>query len=578
MASPPKTIGIRTPAEPQAQEPNPDTAHWDDLADVIVVGFGGAGACAALEAKAQGADVLVLDRFHGGGATAISGGVVYTGGGSSIQRQAGVEDDVENMFRYLSMEVQDAVSKETLRDFCEGSIDNLTWLESHGVPFEGSLCPVKTSYPTDDYYLYYSGNEGLPPYRDAAKPAPRGHRAKGGGLPGANFYEPLRKSAHRAGVDIRYEARVTRLVTDDKASVIGVEYVKVKPGFWSWLHRRFHNADIAMVKINPAIAKRFRRGCDKIEAKHGELRRARALRGVVLTTGGFIYNRSMVKEVAPTYRPGMPLGTAGDNGSGILLGKSVGAATDRMGRVSAWRFINPPSAFAKGIFVNKQGERYIHEFMYGAAVGEAMVDHNEGVAILIIDDELKKLASRQSRPGRAQWFQWAPAQLNLLFNCKKAATVEDLAKIARVPADNLRRTLDEYNDAADGSRDDPFGKTPEQMHAMRQGPYYAIDCSIRSKVFRLPTLTLGGLVVEERTGQVKRDDGSLIEGLYSAGRTAVGVCSRQYVSGLSIADCVYSGRRSGRCAALGEHATSSHAAGPTNGSGGTPYARKPLHG
>jgi predicted oxidoreductase len=59
-------------------------------------------------------------------------------------------------------------------------------------------------------------------------------------------------------------------------------------------------------------------------------------------------------------------------------------------------------------------------------------------------------------------------------------------------------------------------------------------------------MTLGGLVVDEDTGQVLRADGSVIEGLYAAGRNAVGVCSQSYVSGLSIADCVFSGRRAGR--------------------------------
>ena len=59
-------------------------------------------------------------------------------------------------------------------------------------------------------------------------------------------------------------------------------------------------------------------------------------------------------------------------------------------------------------------------------------------------------------------------------------------------------------------------------------------------------------MVDERTGQVRRDDGGLIPGLYAAGRNAVGVCSRQYVSGLSIADCVYSGRRAGGAAARGD--------------------------
>jgi hypothetical protein len=90
------------------------------------------------------------------------------------------------------------------------------------------------------------------------------------------------------------------------------------------------------------------------------------------------------------------------------------------------------------------------------------------------------------------------------------------------------------------------------MHAMRNWPYFAIDAGIKSKRFACPTLTLGGLVVDERTGQVKGEDGGVIPGLYAAGRNAVGVCSRQYVSGLSIADCVYSGRRAGGAAARGE--------------------------
>jgi hypothetical protein len=57
------------------------------------------------------------------------------------------------MFDYLRREVGDAVSPATLREFCRGSRDMLAWLERHGVPFEGSLCPDKTSYPTNRHYL-----------------------------------------------------------------------------------------------------------------------------------------------------------------------------------------------------------------------------------------------------------------------------------------------------------------------------------------------------------------------------------------------------------------------------------------
>lgn len=68
------------------------------VADVVIVGFGAAGACAAIEAADAGARVLILDRFSGGGASAVSGGVVYAGGGTAQQLDAGVDDSVDAMY------------------------------------------------------------------------------------------------------------------------------------------------------------------------------------------------------------------------------------------------------------------------------------------------------------------------------------------------------------------------------------------------------------------------------------------------------------------------------------------------
>src|SRR5882757_1509360 len=141
-------------------------------ADVVIVGFGAAGACAALEAAAAGAEVVVLDRFAGGGATALSGGVVYAGGGTSVQRAAGVTDTPEAMYEYLCREVDGVVSADTLRRFCAESPDMIDWLTELGVPFEASLCPYKTSYPSNRHYLYYSGSEAAGGFRDVAPPAP----------------------------------------------------------------------------------------------------------------------------------------------------------------------------------------------------------------------------------------------------------------------------------------------------------------------------------------------------------------------------------------------------------------------
>jgi 3-oxo-5alpha-steroid 4-dehydrogenase len=141
--------------------------------------------------------------------------------------------------------------------------------------------------------------------------------------------------------------------------------------------------------------------------------------------------------------------------------------------------------------------------------------------------------------------------MNLHFNCRKAKDVSALATMLGMNVAALQQTFDDYNEAAEGKKPDRFEKSPESMEVMREGPFYAIDCSLGSKRHVCAVMTLGGLVVDERTGQVVREDGSTVEGLYAAGRNAVGVCSNQYVSGLSLADCIYSGRRAGRHVATG---------------------------
>ncbi len=532
--------------------PTPDlvddasSASWDDVADVVIVGLGAGGITAAVEARERGANVLVLDRFEGGGATAISGGVFYAGGGTHVQEEAGVQDTVENMIRYLSLEVQDAVSPETLRDFCETSAANVRWLTDRGVPFYGTLCPIKTSYPTNEYHLYYSGNETFAPYCEEASPAQRGHRADGGAFPGFNIIEPLRETALREGVRIELQTRASRLITDRSGRVVGVEVEYLPSRSWRELHLRLHRLETALAKVAPGLAGALRSRCEAIEAKHSARKRIRCTNGLILAAGGFVFNREMVAEHVPEFLPGLPLGTHGDDGAGIRLGQSVGGKVDQMHRASAWRFLYPPNAFAEGMLVNGRGERFANEFWYGSKIGEAMVEHNDGIATLIIDEELRQLAKEQTKPGKLQWFQRGVALMNLYFNCRKAEDVDALARMLEVPRANLQKSLDEYNASAAGRRQDPFGKDRSQMHSLGEGPFYAIDCSLGSKRHVCAVMTLGGLAVDEKTGQVLRNDGAAVPGLYAAGRNAVGVCSRQYVSGLSIADCVYSGLRAAR--------------------------------
>ncbi len=526
--------------------------QWDDEVDVIVVGFGGAGACAAIEAVDNGASVMVVERFCGGGATRMSGGVIYAGGGTWIQKEAGFEDTPENMFNYLKQETKSVVSDETLKRFCQESEPTITWLEKQGVPFNSTVCPYKTSYPIDKYFLYYSGNESFTPYKEKAEPAPRGHRAHGKGMPGSVFYNPLRESAARKGVDIRYHSKAKQLITDDDGNVIGLEFKSIPKGggfallhkFTDWLAYKMRYITIA----TPHFENIFKVLSTLLELR-GRTYRVKARKGVVLSAGGFVFNRKMISEYAPKYLPGATLGTIGDDGSAINMGRRIGAAVDRMDRVSAWRFINPPQSFVKGVLVDRNGERFCNEMLYGAKTAELMVEEHMGVGILIIDSEIWKRAHRDLHWDRAQWFQAVPALLSLYLNDKKANTIEDLAVKCNIPPAKLSATIDAYNEAVRSSKEDVMGKPSDFVKELKP-PFHAIDCSLGNLVFACATITLGGLVVDEETGEVKRKDGSIISGLYAAGRSAVGVTSNGYMSGLSIADAVFSGRRSGNHAAL----------------------------
>jgi 3-oxo-5alpha-steroid 4-dehydrogenase len=525
---------------------NADSAEWSDTADVVVVGFGGAGACAALEAKSHGANVLAIDRFSGGGATAVSGGVYY-GGGTKAQKQAGVEDSAEELYKYLKMETQGVVKDETLRKFCNDNGANLDWLETQGVQFGGPVYEKKTVYPPDGYYLYYSGNEQLRDYSRVARPAPRGHRAVGEGFfCGQYIFTALRDSALRAGVRLLSHSPVTRLVIDRHGKVAGVEVNHLSPGSAAFRkheqgYQRFQKYLRFSVPKGVAAIKEY----ENLEKSAGQRKLIRARRGVILSTGSFAFNREMVRQYAPGYIGAAPAASAGCDGSGIRLGQTAGGVLDRMHVVSAWRWISPPLSFLQGIIVDKSGRRFVEEDSYSGRLGEKIGEHRNHTAYLLIDRRSYIDAWKQASPLRARiLYETLPIVRTLMGNCRKGKTLAEVAAHYDLPVGTLERTVEEYNDGAHRGVDS-IGKTKPYLRALGPGPYYIVDISTGNPVTVCGSIPMGGLRVNEETGHVIRADGSDIPGLYAAGRNAIGICSHFYVSGTSIADCVFAGRRAG---------------------------------
>lgn len=531
---------------------DPDQHPWDLETDVAVVGVGLAGASAALEAAAAGAEVLALDRLAGGGASRLSGGVVYAGGGTRQQKEAGIEDSPENMYQYLRIQVGDVVEDATLRRFCQSSVANLEWLESFGVRFSSRYYKEKNSFPGGHWGLYHSGNEAYAPYNAQTTPAARGHVTQGSGYFGgpAMMQSMLKALRKHPQITLQSYARVSRLVVDREQQVVGLVYrLGSQSGLLHGLRTALHTIASKLNIGLPRTGAPFRWLAGLYEAFDRE-QRVRVRRGVVLSAGGFVFNRAMVTEAIGS--PPLTQHALGEdcNGSGIRLGLSLGALGKRLERLTYWRFYAPPHAWLQTLSVDTRGQRLCNEALYGATVADIMLERDAaGRGWLILDHTQMQAAWQQLREDKAFALAQKAMALMYIFRCtQKAASLPELAQQTGLPLARLEQTLHDYNQRIQAGQPDACAKPAAYRAELKTAPWYAIDISIGSK-FACPSLTLGGLEVNEATGQVLRAPDQPITGLYAAGRNAAGLCAHTYISGLSLADCLFSGRRAGQHAA-----------------------------
>lgn len=257
----------------------------------------------------------------------------------------------------------------------------------------------------------------------------------------------------------------------------------------------------------------------------------------------------MREEHLPAYRDVRALGTESDDGMGIQLGQSVGGSVSHMDRMSAWRFFSPPSGFTQGVVVGMDGDRIAPEDLYGATFTERLIHSFQGKGYLILDSRQVHLAWKQVR-DQSEFPIWIPPWWNLVWGHQKTNDLDTLASKIGVDT-SMRNTIERYNaDLQSDARADSFHKSAENSSPIEQSPFYAIDISIRQSAMHfVPGITLGGLRVHGESGLVLDDAGKSINRIYAAGRNAAGLCSNPYISGLSLADGVFSSRRAGEHAA-----------------------------
>lgn len=476
--------------------PAAEVASWDFNIDVAVIGFGAAGACAAIEAADAGAQVMLFERNSGsGGASGLSGGEIYIGGGGGTDAQvaAGFADTTEDFTAYLKAAGGPCVDEAKCEIYGREALGHYAWLKAQGVPYRGNYLPGKHIEPTDDSTLIWSGSEAAAPFCDIAKPAPRGHTIQhmgwGGGRP---LVDVLEASARAKGVDVVVDARALALI-EDEGRIVGV-----------------------VVRIDNTS--RF----------------VRAAKGVVLATGGFVFNEAMRRKHCPdTFKLGDPIGDK-DDGTGILLGLGAGGEAIHMDQFFTTCPWTMPESHAHGVFVNIHGQRFINEDCYHGRVSRCAVDQPGGKVFLLLDN--------------AHFVQ--PMDFARITIAGTGETWEEVERELGMAAGTLSATMAFYNAHAHEGRDPLFGKHSPILVPLDQGPFVALELDFRASYFSF--FTLGGLHTSPEARVLDRD-GAPIPGLFAAGRCTSGLPAwgHGYSSGMSLADSTFFGRQAGRAAAGG---------------------------
>lgn len=489
---------MTTKATPTKPKKLSEITYWDIETDVAIMGFGGAGACAAIEAADAGVQVSIFElASQSGGSTRLSSAEIYMGGsgGTPVQKACGFNDSNEAMFDYLMASSGHLANEEKIRCYVENSVDHFNWLTQMGIPYKTSFHKERAIMCLTDDCLLYTGSEKAWPFADIAEPCPRGHNIQVEGDKGGPYLmDTLTKQVEkRNNIDVHYEARVITIIADENNEVHGL-----------------------VVKID--MQERY----------------IKANKGVILCAGGFVMNDDMLKKFAPRLLNATEkIGNPGDMGAGILMGMGLGAAAINMGEGFVSLPFYPPAETTHGILVNSQAQRFINEDSYHGRVGYHLLNQ--------IGDRVYMIFSAKN--------DFTPP----LFLCADIAgtgeTIEELAEELALPPKALNNTIDFYNHCAREGEDLLFKKATEYLKPL-EPPFAALDCTPGRGAF-FPYFTLGGLDTLT-TGEVLTPAGEIIKGLYAAGRTTCGLprSGEGYSSGMSVGDATFFGRLAGKQAAL----------------------------
>ena len=432
-----------------------------------------AGLCAAAEAAAQGASVLVLEKEAEFGGSSLLSGRYMAFAETDLQQREGIEDRTEFLVKDMLAVGEGKNEARLVEAYGEHQSETYEWLISKGVEFHKVQA--------------VSGHS-----------VPRGHTIT-----------PLQAitALHQAANETR------NAVFKTKAKVLRLK--KDKDG----------------------------RVSEVIYEQNGKFGNAFAEQGILLASGGFSRSEKLLSAFAPQLEGALRIGGKGNMGDGIRLASEQGAWLRDFPYLKGTYGFHPSAdgprksqalAFYKGaIIINQSAKRFVNESISYKLIGTEALKQPEQVTYQIWDQRVMD----SGVPGDALYDFGKLLELGLI---EKADSLEELAKIISVPAENLKETVSLYNEDAEKGEDRLFGRRTLTHHfghlqPIEQAPFYAM----RTTVAMLATYA--GVSVNE-FAQVLNPFDEPVEGLYAAGEIAGGFHGAGYMTGSSLGKAAIFGR------------------------------------
>ena len=462
-------------------------------ADIIVIGAGGAGLSAAIEAAANGAQkVIVLEM------TAKTGGALnFTSGsmsaaGTIIQKEDGIEDTVESYIADIINNGDDfggQPNEKLISVYANNATAVFDWMYENGL----KDCTFSADRAT--------GARAVFAPEHALYSIPRTYKASP--IDKANYksaaHEVLDKLvAADERIEVKLNTKATELIPNEKGQVLSVK-----------------TADGTVYT---------------------------AKKGVIVATGGYSSNSKLMgayTQYGDYYLAG---GAPGADGNALPMMQKVGAGlvamdaipTFPMGLVSKddatkGQIASTYTWKTGGIVVNQNGERFCNETEANPAIREVALEEQPSAVQYDIytDKVLADLAANGGDIFMKYYFFEGGAGSHVMYS---ADSIEGLAAEINVPAENLAKTIADYNAAVEKGEPDQFGREFNVFNTYNMATnkiegekFYAI------RLHALCVMTLGGVTANENM-QVLDEAGNVIPGLYAAGEVVGGIWGK-FVSG-----------------------------------------------